>query len=174
MAVWILIGLLSFLFLLEGTVFQVLVPQAWGSRFVWIPQLVVSGIILLSLYRGRQAGLLFGFCFGLLHDIVYGQAVGVYAFSTAAIGYVAGQISRQFLSGPIVALLATGVGQWLHLLISYFWFRLFDLTRIGLEEAFLYHMLPSVLLNMMIAFPVYQCIRWIHRRYHPRSVQLFD
>jgi rod shape-determining protein MreD len=174
MVVWLLIGLLSFLFLLEGTILQFLTPQAWGSAFVWIPQLVVSGVILSALYRGRQTGLTFGFCFGLLYDIVHGQAVGVYAFSTAAIGYITGQISRQFLSGPIVALLATGVGQGVHLFISYAWLRLFDLTRIGWEEAMIYHMLPSVLFNMVIAFPVYHCIRWIHRRYHPRSVHLFD
>lgn len=168
-----LIGLLSFLFLLEGTVFQILVPQAWGSHIVWIPQLVVSGIILLSLHRDQQAGLLYGFCFGLLQDLIYGQVVGIYAFSTAAVGYIAGQFSRQMMSGPIVALVATGVGQSFHLLLSYAWFRLFDLTRIGWEEALLYHILPSTLLNMVVAFPIYKIIQWIYRRYHPRSV-LFD
>ncbi|PTM58264.1 rod shape-determining protein MreD [Desmospora activa] len=173
MVIWFLIGLLSFLFLLEGTVFQMLVPQAWGSQLVWIPQLVVSGIIILSLYRGRREGLVYGFSFGLLQDLVYGQAIGIYAFSTAAVGYLIGQTSRQFLSGPTVALLATGVGQLFHLLISYAWFRLFDLTRIGWEEAFLYHILPSALLNMVVAFPIYKSIQWIYHRYHPRSV-LFD
>ncbi|MFC4078380.1 rod shape-determining protein MreD [Salinithrix halophila] len=174
MAAWILIGFLSFLFLLEGTALQMFVPQAWGSNFVWIPQLVVSGIILLSLYRGRKVGLIYGLCFGLLHDLAYGQAVGVYAFSTAVIGYITGQVSRQFLSGPIVALLATGLGQATHLILTYLWLRMFDITQVGWETAFIYHILPSVFFNLLAAYPVYRGIRWIFRRFHPQSVQLFD
>ncbi|PTX59394.1 rod shape-determining protein MreD [Melghirimyces profundicolus] len=174
MAVWLLTGFLSFLFLLEGTVLQELAPQAWGLPVVWIPQLVASGVIILSLYRGRKSGLRFGLCFGLLHDVVYGQAVGIYAFSTAATGYTAGLISRQFFSGPGVALLATGLCQAFHLLLSFGWFRLFNITELPWMEALIFHILPSVLINIVVAYPVYRGVRWMIRRTHPRSVQLFD
>ncbi|MDA8354149.1 MAG: rod shape-determining protein MreD [Firmicutes bacterium] len=174
MVVWILTGFLSFLFLLEGTVLQYVAPQAWGSPLVWIPQLVTSGVIILSLYRGRKSGMIFGFCFGLIHDVIYAQALGVYAFSTAAIGYVAGLISRQFFSGPLVALLTTGVCQAVHLLMSYGWFRLFNMTEMPWKMALFYHIIPSVLINMVVAYPVYRGVRWILKRSHPHSVQLFD
>lgn len=173
MAAWIITGFLSFLFLLEGTVLQDLAPQAWGSPFIWIPQLVTSGIIILSLYQGRKSGLIYGLCFGLIHDVVYGQVIGVYAFSTAAIGYVAGQISRQFTSGPVVALLATGVCQGVHLSMVFGWFRLFNVTQMPWDEATLYHILPSLLINTVVAYPVYRVIRWIVGRFHPHSVNFF-
>ncbi|SFS95958.1 rod shape-determining protein MreD [Marininema halotolerans] len=173
MVFWILIGFLSFLFLLDGTVLQPFLPQAWGSDFVFIPQLMVSGIILLSLHRGRRVGLLYGFFFGLLYDLSYGSTIGVYAFSTAVIGYIAGQISRQFVSGPIMALLTTGMGQAIHLLMVYSWYRLFELTQVGAHDAFMYRMFPSVLFNTVIAFPIYHGIQWIFRRYSPRFGSLF-
>ncbi|EGK14774.1 rod shape-determining protein MreD [Kroppenstedtia eburnea] len=174
MAAWMLTGFLSFLFLLEGTVLQDVAPQAWGSPFIWIPQPVTSGIIILSLIQGRKAGLIYGLCFGLIHDLVFGQVIGVYAFSTAAIGYMAGQISRQFVSGPIVALFATGICQAVHLLMVFGWYRLFNVTQMPWDESIIYHIIPSVLINTVVAYPVYRGIRWIVGRFHPHSVHLFD
>ncbi|OYD08256.1 rod shape-determining protein MreD [Paludifilum halophilum] len=173
MAAWILVGFLSFLFLLEGTVLQLLAPQTWGSDIVWIPQLAVSGVIIVSLLRDRRLGLIYGFCFGLLHDVVFGDAIGVYAFTTAAVGYFGGLFSRQFVSGPIVALLVTGLNQGVHLTMSYAWFRLFGVTRIGWEDALGLHIVPSILLNTLVAFPVYLGVQWIFKRFHPHSVQMF-
>ncbi|SDW26150.1 rod shape-determining protein MreD [Marininema mesophilum] len=173
MSTWILIGFLSFLFLLDGTILPPFLPQDWGSDVVLIPQLVVSGIIILSLYRGRRIGLLYGFFFGLFYDLAYGGAVGIYAFSTASIGYIAGQISRQFVSGPIMALLTTGIGQAIHLSMVYGWVRLFQLTQVGINDAFIYRIIPSILFNTLIAFPIYHGIQWIFRRYSPHSGSLF-
>lgn len=174
MAAWVLIGFLSFLFIMDGTVLQWLVPQAWGSNIVFISRLMVSGIIMLSLFQGRRSGLAYGFCFGLLYDMVYGQAIGVFAFTTACIGYISGLISRQFISGPIIALLATGISQSIHLIMSYGWLRLFDITLIGWLESLVYHIIPSVIFNTVIAFPVYLGIKWILKRFAPDSVPMFQ
>ncbi len=44
------VAFLSFLFILEGSKLQLLLPQSWGSTFVMIPALVVSGLISISFY----------------------------------------------------------------------------------------------------------------------------
>ncbi|SMO37593.1 rod shape-determining protein MreD [Melghirimyces algeriensis] len=171
---WMFIGFLSFFFLLEGTVLQFVAPQAWGSSIVWIPQLVTSGIIIYSLYQGRKPGLIYGFCFGLIYDVVHGQAIGVYAFSTALVGYFSGLISRQLFSGSTVALLTTAICQAVHLFMSYGWFRLFNITEVPWKEAAVYHIVPSVLINMVLAYPIYRLVLWMIKRTGSRSIQLFE
>ncbi|GGE18574.1 hypothetical protein GCM10011571_20620 [Marinithermofilum abyssi] len=170
---WILGLFLSFLFFLEGAAAQGVLPQAWGSPLVFIPQFAVSGIILLALYNGRYEGLAWGFVFGLLYDIVYGQVIGVHAFSTAVVGYVAGSIPRHIKLGPLVALLVTGLGQAGHLLLTYGWYRLFGITHMAWNEAVFFHVAPSVLFNAAAAFPVYLFMRWLVDRTETRRNRWF-
>lgn len=162
-----------FLFLIQGSVLQLLLPQAWGSSFVVIPQLVLSGIAMLSLYGDEQEVLLFGFGFGLLHDIVYGPALGISAFSTTLTAYVAVLISRYFPPHPWIAGLTGMIVQFIHLLTVYGWLRLFDFTQMSFFPAFSYHIIPSVLFNLVCGFPIYFLISRIYRKNEKNTIQLF-
>ncbi|SEN34387.1 rod shape-determining protein MreD [Lihuaxuella thermophila] len=164
---------LFFLFLIQGSVLQWLLPQAWGTSFVVIPQLVLSGIVMLSLYGDEQMAVLFGFGFGLLHDIVYGPAWGISAFSTALTAYAAVLVSRHFPPYPWIAGLTNMVVQWIHLFIIYGWFRLFDFTQMPFFPAISYHIIPSVLFNVVCGFPIYFLISRIYRKNEQNTIQLF-
>ncbi len=164
---------LLFLFLIQGSVLQLLLPQAWGSSFVVIPQLVLSGIVMLSMYRDEQEVYLFGFGFGLLHDIIYGPALGISALSTTFTAYVAVLISRYFPPHPGTGGLTNLIVQFIHLIIIYGWLCLFDFTQMSFFPAFSYHIIPSVLFNFVCGIPIYFLISRIYRKNGKNTIQLF-
>jgi rod shape-determining protein MreD len=169
----VFVGCLFFLLVLEGTVLQWVLPQAWGSTIVIVPQLVVAGVVILSLFRGERAGLIYGFGFGLLYDVVYGPVLGMHAFTMAAVGYFAGLISRQFAPGAIVSLLTTSLSITVHLVMTYGLFRLFGLTDMDWNQALVYHVAPSVVFNVVAALPVDRVFRWVNQKWDTRSLS-FD
>ncbi|MBA4496156.1 rod shape-determining protein MreD [Paenactinomyces guangxiensis] len=166
-------GFLFFLFVMEGSVFQLLLPQAWGSSFVIIPQLVVSGIVVLSLYLKEQQAVLFGVGFGFLHDIVYGPALGIFAFSTGLTAWGTVHISRLFPPYPWIAGLIAILAQLSHLLLIYGWYRLFDFTQMPFFPSLFAHILPSVFFNIVWGFPIYQFMSWIYNKNKRNTIQLF-
>lgn len=169
----VFVGFLFFLLVLEGTVLQWVLPQAWGSTVVIVPQLVVAGVVILSLFRGERAGLIYGFGFGLLHDVVYGPVLGMHAFTMSAVGYFSGLISRQFAPGAIVSLLTTTLSITVHLIMIFGLYRLFGLTDMNWNQALVYHVAPSVVLNAVAALPVDRVLRWGVRKLETRSLS-FD
>lgn len=169
----VLLVFLFFLLVLEGTVLQWVLPQAWGSTVVIVPQLVVAGVVILSLFRGEWTGLRYGFGFGLLYDVVYGPAVGMHTFTMAAVGYFSGLISRQFTPGSIVSFLITSLSLAVHLIMTFGLFRLFGLTNMDWGQAIVYHIAPSVVFNAVAALPIDRVLRWLVRKMDVRSL-LFD
>ena len=94
------LSLVSFIlfifFLIEGTIFQVFVPDAWGYSFTIVPRFVLVGIVFIGLYLGKNTGLLFGLIFGILYDIIYTNMIGVYTLSMGMVGFIAGLASGYF------------------------------------------------------------------------------
>lgn len=90
--------------LLESTVFA-----SWrlaGAR----PDLLVIAVVAVAMGAGPVEGATFGFCAGLLADLLFGesQSVGVTALAYTAIGFAIGALE------PYV----TSSGAWVHLGLS--------------------------------------------------------
>jgi rod shape-determining protein MreD len=134
---------------------------------------VVAGVVILSLFRGERVGMIYGFGFGLLYDVVYGPVLGMHAFTMAAVGYFAGLISRQFAPGAIVSFLTTTLSIAVHLIMTFGLFRLIGLTNMDWNQALVYHIAPSVVLNAVAALPIYRVLRWGARKLETRSLS-FD
>ncbi len=164
----ILYGTLFLLFLLEGTLFQVFSPGIWGSTFVIIPNLTLCVIIMVALYLGRVEGLWIGFAFGLLHDVVYGDVIGVYAFSMAFIGYFTGQLNQLFNQNILLLLVTIIFADLFFLTTIYGLFYLFGLTTASFEWTMFYHIFPSVMFNLAFSVLVYQPIRHLLSRMNNR------
>lgn len=168
------VGFLFFLFLLQGSVFQLLLPQAWGSPFVVVPQLVLNAIVVLSLYLHERDGLLFGFVFGLLHDLVYGPALGISAFTTALVAYVTALVGKQFPPSLWIAGMTATLAQFSYLFIIYSWYRLFDFTQMPFLPAFTTHIVPSIIFNVSFGYPIYWWVSRIYQKHRPHTIQLFS
>ncbi|MBA4602719.1 rod shape-determining protein MreD [Thermoactinomyces mirandus] len=167
------VAFLSLLFLLEGSQLQWLLPQSWGSPFVIVPQLVVSGIVAISFYLPRRYVLLISFVFGLLHDIVYGPAIGIQSFTLPLVAYGAYLLSGTFSLYQWIAGMTLLLGQLSCFLVTYGWYRLFGFTDVSFSYAFWIHMVPSVMFNLLVGYPIYRLIRWIYQKKRTRSV-IFD
>ncbi|WP_154986116.1 rod shape-determining protein MreD [Laceyella tengchongensis] len=167
------VAFLLILFLLEGSVFQLLLPQAWGSTFVVIPQLVVSGIIVISLYLPKRYVLMFAFSFGLLHDIVYGPAWGVTAFTLAAVAYGTYLLANHFPPFVWIVGVAIVVGQCCYTLLVYGWYRLFGFTNMPFLFSFMTHIVPTLVFNAISAYPIFRFIHYVYMKKRNRQV-VFD
>lgn len=160
-------------FLFEGSVFQLLLPQAWGSNFVVIPQLVVSGVIVISLYLPKRYVLIFAISFGLLHDIVYGPAWGITAFTLALVAYGTYMLANHFPPFTWIVGVAVVVGQLGFTLLIYGWYRLFGFTEMPFLYSFVTHILPTLVFNAIAAYPIFRFIHYIYVKKRNRQV-VFD
>jgi rod shape-determining protein MreD len=76
------------LFLVEGTIFQVLFSRSESGGWQFVPHFMFILIVLTGIFRGRSHGLFYGIMFGVLYDIVYGPVLGVYTFGFALFTYI--------------------------------------------------------------------------------------
>lgn len=170
---FIFVGFLFFLFVLEGSLLQLVLPQAMGSSYVVVPQLVINGIILLTLYINKKDIFFYSFAFGLFYDLIYGPAIGIYTFTTIWMAFGVSWIAKHFPPVPWVITLTTLLAQWMHLCIYYGWLRLFEFTKLPFWPILLKQIFPSVFFNMVMIYPIYLLIRWILYKYQHKSVQLY-
>jgi rod shape-determining protein MreD len=144
------------LFLLEGTVVQALVPDAWGLPWTVVPRFVLIGIVFAGLYAGRRKALYFGLFFGLLYDIVYTDIIGVYAFSMGITGYLAALSSQYFHQNWLLVfinvILVIFCNEWL----TYGLYHLFHIAAVDVGNLMIYQILPTVLFNALFALFIFR------------------
>ncbi|MFM1652355.1 rod shape-determining protein MreD [Brevibacillus sp. B_LB10_24] len=143
------------LFLLEGTVLQLISPTAWGLSVVTVPRFALVSIIMVALFLGRREGLLYGMCFGFLQDVLYGQVIGVYTLSMMVAGYFAGLVLLLFHRSFAVVVATAAVILFGHEWLLYSLFRLFSGTAVDVQWMLTERILPSVGLNLVFALLIY-------------------
>lgn len=161
-----LIGLLLFFFfLLEGTWLQWLIPPEWQSRIVVVPHLVLTAVLLIGIYVNRYQALVYGFAFGMLHDIVYyGPMLGVYALTMGIVGYGVGLAASRSTHNVLTGLFFVAVGHLLFEWILYGIYKVFQVTHLDVQRAFLDQMLPSILINLLLTLILYVPFRKLLER----------
>ncbi|GED13318.1 rod shape-determining protein MreD [Aneurinibacillus migulanus] len=145
-----------FLFLIEGTIAQVFAPEVWGLPWIVVPRFVLVGVVFIGLYAGRRKALYFGLFFGLLYDVVYTEVIGVYAFATAVLGYLAGLSSRYFHQSWFLVLvnvlLVVLVNEWL----VYQVYHLFNRASMEALTLLLKEMVPTTVFNTLFAMLIFR------------------
>ncbi|WP_409341658.1 rod shape-determining protein MreD [Paenibacillus sp. MBLB4367] len=155
-----LIALLFLVFLLEGTVLQLLVPVVWQTKVTVSPQLILLAVLYISVFLGRHRGVVYGLGFGLLHDIVYyGPMIGTYSFGLGFCAYLVGWLAQRTRGGIFSSLLLIAIGNLVFLWIHYGIYRIFQITHNDVEQTFLYQMVPSLLVDLLIALAIYVPMR---------------
>ncbi len=145
-----------------------LVLQGSFLPFFWPvpyhPDLLLILVVSLGILLGSKRGLILGLLAGLLQDIVFGPALGFFALSKAAAGYLAGKASEDTYKDQIfvsaVLILAATVFQEL---------LLFLLTHLFLsvEPSWQYLTLPFLfksLGNIAVLFLFYPVIFKVIRK----------
>lgn len=145
--------LVLLLFLLESTVFQFLIPHsgAWNI----LPRFALVGVIMIALFLGRREGLLYGFVFGLLQDVLFGQVIGVYTLSMMIAGYFSGLILMLFHRSIAVVASTVALILFGHEWLLYSIYRLFLTTTVDVQWIISNQILPSVGANLFFAILLY-------------------
>ena len=148
----ILIAILFFCFILEGTVVQVFSINAWEGSFYILPRFVLVLLVFISLFIGRRRGFILGMIFGLFFDIQYTDVIGVYAFSLALIPYLSALAYQYFQLNVFLIILTVFFSVYIHESVTFYLFDLFGLA--GDRFYWLTH-LPTAAFNTLFAIVMY-------------------
>ncbi len=150
-------------FVLQSTVFR-------GIAFAGIvPNLLIVVTASYGFMRGSKTGLIIGFICGLLIDIFFGEAIGLYAMIYMYIGYLNGKFSGIFypedIKLPMVLILISD------LLFGFFsYFLLFMMRgRFAFKFYFLNLILPEIVYTILVTLLLYPMILWVHNRLDARE-----
>lgn len=146
---------LLLLFILEGTLLQVLSPNAWGLSWLTVPRFALVGTIIVSLLLGRREGLFFGLALGFLQDVLYGQVIGVYTFSMMVASYFAGLTVLLFQRSIGMVFVTVLLILFAHEWLLYSLFRLFTPAHLDVQWILSKQIFPTVALNMVFAILIY-------------------
>ncbi|WP_126427945.1 rod shape-determining protein MreD [Brevibacillus marinus] len=154
MARLILVLTLLVLFLLEGTVLQLL-PGHSGPTWEAVPRFVLVGVVLIGLFCNRREALIYGMVFGFLHDVLYHEIIGIYTLTTMVAGYFAGLVLLLFHHSIAVALVTLTVVLFGHEWLLYSLFRLFSPIELDVQWMLRQQIIPTVALNLLFALLIY-------------------
>lgn len=162
---WITLALLG-CFILEGSLSEWAIPQAWQTKVYIVPHLVLITVLYISMFTTRYQGLVYGLAYGFLQDLIYyGHSIGVYSFAIGLVGYAAGLSFRRATYGIVTSLVLMIFGLLLYETIVFGIYRLFlGVLHVSFEWAFLHQMLPSLLFNLLLALALYVPVRkWLEQ-----------
>jgi len=146
------------LLLIQTSVLPWLVPDAWSERL--LPNLPFIMTVFVALFGGRHPAFLFGLGFGLLEDLLfYGHLMGSYGYFMALLGYLIGLVSDRRPRTIGFTLLAVGVGSAILDTLVYLAYRLFQYTSDSYGFAVYWHIVPTLLLQLVLALVLYLPVR---------------
>jgi len=143
------------LFILEGTVVQVIATATWGLSWMTVPRFALVCCVLISMFLGRREGLYYGLAFGFLQDVLYGQVIGIYTVSMMVASYFAGLIVLLFQRGFGMVFVTSALILFGHEWLLYSMFRLFSIAPYDVQWMLSRQILPSVIFNIAFALLMY-------------------
>ncbi len=147
------------MFLLEGTVFQYMNTDYYGSSISIYPHFVLGIIILISIYLGKKQALIWGLLFGLLYDIIFGRVIGLYMIGMAGIGYFGGWFIQFFHPTFSLYIIIQFIGQFAFEFYLFSMLRLYQLIQLPIEVALTHMIIPSTILNLLFAIFIFPLSR---------------
>lgn len=137
-----------------------------------IPNLMVILVASCGFMRGETAGMITGFCGGLLLDIfaAYGGAtgngdmIGFFALLYLLCGYLNGKLEQllypEDIMFPLLVIAVSDLAINFSCYIAMFLFR----ARLDIRYYFLHIMLPEAVYTIVVAFVLYPVFLWINRK----------
>jgi rod shape-determining protein MreD len=162
----VLLPVILVVFFLFESVFVSLVPvDLVNPDFIFVPRLLLIGIMFLAIYGGRTQAIIYGFIFGLLFDIFYTEIIGVYLYLFPLLAYVTAKLMKVLQANVFISSIVTLLGVCLLEIAVYemnFLIHITDMTFTTFIEHRLY---PTSALNfiltLIVAYPLKRfIIKW--------------
>ncbi len=132
----------------------------WGAR----PELLLLVVLMWSVVRGVDEGLLWAFLGGLMMELFSGGPLGAITLALVVASFLSGRVLRVELGSPVAGVVLSTLlavsGYHLVLLLALAWTG----YPVDWLEALFRIAWPSVLLNALLAPFVYRAMRWLERR----------
>lgn len=158
------IGFLFFLFLLEGTLLQWLVPDSWGTTWTFVPALSFVAILLVAIFFDERRGLIYAALFGLMHDLAFGLMLGAYTFSYVLITYYVSSVIKQFHQSNVFVVVTVVLGVILQVASVYGLFVLFGVTQMDWRLMLYRVLIPTAVFNLLFVLVMLQPLKvWVNK-----------
>jgi rod shape-determining protein MreD len=158
------------LFVMEGAVLPPLIPDWFGYTAHVNVQLVLVGVMLIGIFYNRHSALLYGICFGFMHDLIYGQMLGVSAFALGLTGYLLGLLfaSKYDTVGRNLSVMFVGL-LFYEAIIVLFYFAFNIYTPVFSVAFFVREWLPAWTLSFLFTLAIYYPARHILQKFAVRT-----
>lgn len=154
----VLLLLLVFLFILEGTIVPWILPGPWQN--ILMPNLVFIVLLFVSIYHNRHTALVLGVIFGMLHDVVfYGEMIGTYSLVMGFSTYIMGFIFRVPRAPMPLMMTVVILGSLLFDSMLFAIYRVFSLTQVSYDWNLLHHILPDLVIHFVFGLIIYVPLR---------------
>lgn len=150
-----LIPLVCLLLFFTEPVFSLFSPfQMSDEFFIIVPRFVLVFLMMVAIYVDRMHAVLWGFVFGVMHDVFFIDIVGLYALFYPVAALVASFAAARFDDRPVVGA-AIGFGILVAFeLILYGVFLLIGFTSMPFGEFLINRLFPTALMNGLLLFAI--------------------
>nr|WP_277753200.1 rod shape-determining protein MreD [Metabacillus mangrovi] len=94
-----------FFFIMESTVVDLVLIPSFSEDMYYVPRFTLLVLIFIAVYVRDQLAIAYAICFGLLHDIVYTEVLGIYLFAYPFLALISGRALRILQNNAFVVLL---------------------------------------------------------------------
>ncbi|AGK55078.1 rod shape-determining protein MreD [Bacillus sp. 1NLA3E] len=145
-------------FIFESIFIELMPAKFFSGQHILVPHLLIMAILFLTIYGNRNLGILYGFIFGLLFDVVYTEVVGIYLFMFPVIAYLISKIMKVLQTNLIIVSIVTLLGVGLLEIGVYEMNFLIHRTTMGFPSFFGNRLVPTLVLNLifiiLVAYPL--------------------
>ncbi|AZB43789.1 rod shape-determining protein MreD [Bacillus sp. FJAT-42376] len=93
-----------FFFIMESTVVDLILIPSFTDNMFYVPRFVLLILLFISVYVKDRLAIVYALIFGLLHDIVYTEILGVYLFAYPFLTYLSGRALKVLQNNAFVVL----------------------------------------------------------------------
>jgi len=150
--------IISLCFIFESIFVELLTVESLVSNRMVVPHFLMVSIIFTTIYGSRKHGLMYGFIFGLLFDVVYTEIIGIYLFMLPLVAYIASWIMKVMQSNIVIVSFVALLGVTLLELGVYEMNFIIHRTDMVFSQFVDIRLMPTLILNLifivLIAIPL--------------------
>lgn len=148
-----LIPLICLALFFTEPIFSLFSPfQMSDEFFILVPRFVLVFLMMTAIYVDRMHAVLWGFIFGVLHDVFFIDIIGLYALFYPIAALVASFAAARFDDRPVIGA-AIGFGILVTFeFLMYGVFLLIGFTSMPFGGFFINRLLPTALMNGLLLF----------------------
>lgn len=141
--------LLMLFFIIESIFVELMPPKVFGNEYILVPHFLIIAIILLTVCGPKNFGILYGFFFGLLFDIVYTEIIGIYLCLFPLVAYISYKLMKVLQTNIVLVTFISIVGVALLELGAYEMNVLINRTDMSFVFYSTERLIPTLILNLI-------------------------